>query len=48
MTATLADQSKHARSLSTFAAFEAHFLSAFAASIGDSQMRAMWISMLGR
>ena len=31
MTATLADQSKHARPLSTFAAFQAHFLSAFAA-----------------
>jgi hypothetical protein len=31
MTATLADQSKHARPFSTFAAFQAHFLFAFAA-----------------
>jgi hypothetical protein len=33
MAAALADQSKHAHSLSTFAAFQGHFSSAFTAFI---------------
>jgi hypothetical protein len=35
MTATLADQSKHARPLSTFAAFQAHFLSTSQLSVQE-------------